>query len=628
MKISDTKPTLVTLLLLGCVLAFHAPLKAQSEPPKVHDNLYQALNDLTTQLLAPLDAKPELQQSLAQQVAVVDFYNPSQPTRLMMSELLEQGLAAALVRQSGGTVINHAQVSRLKAQNWRSFLGPPQLEQLLEIAGKLQVSSFVVGTWRFSQNHYLLTARWLTLPTGNLISAAQVTLENSAFDEKALSPQPLYQNLHHLATAATFILNQNYQQALAELEQIPVDQSPESIRAQGMKFWILAHKREPIQDGFVPFQTAHPDHPMTRAVQKEVQKQTLFQKIETAISNKDWWQAASLMRGDVRTLAKPDELLIYQSQTQAIAVEHLKSLIQQSDWESLRNDWELVRQSFNIEQWNSLQTLQRERRLTFIRQVQGIIERYDRLQAQQLLTQFGSDLLISADINRLQVLIDTIPQAPPGMITVPTRRFEMGHPQGQAYENHLHLVTVTAFHLDQHEVTQQQYRACVLEKHCAVHSLATDSRFNDSNQPVIGVTWYQAKAFCDWKKKRLPTEAEWTSAITLADALPPLAETAWYAENSGGRTRHVGSKQAVGRGFYDMLGNALEWVSDYFAEDYYHWSPETDPKGPQEGEFRVARGGSFHHNQEDLCPQCRFYLSPDISFEYTGFRCAKDLFAE
>ena len=95
---------------------------------------------------------------------------------------------------------------------------------------------------------------------------------------------------------------------------------------------------------------------------------------------------------------------------------------------------------------------------------------------------------------------------------------------------------------------------------------------------------------------RLPTEAEWEYASRGGDSscrYGSLDVVAWFRDNSGGTTHPVGEKKPNRFGLYDTLGNVWEWVQDWYGITYYGRSPESDPKGPLSGEYRVSRGGSF-----------------------------------
>jgi formylglycine-generating enzyme required for sulfatase activity len=97
---------------------------------------------------------------------------------------------------------------------------------------------------------------------------------------------------------------------------------------------------------------------------------------------------------------------------------------------------------------------------------------------------------------------------------------------------------------------------------------------------------------------------------------------AWHEDNSGRKTHPVGQKEPNPWGLYDVHGNVLEWVQDWFDGDYYSRSPEIDPRGPSEGKGRVLRGGSWNHNAGYMRSAHRRFNPPEGRSECYGFRLA------
>ena len=241
------------------------------------------------------------------------------------------------------------------------------------------------------------------------------------------------------------------------------------------------------------------------------------------------------------------------------------------------------------------------------------------------------------------------------MVYVPAGTFWMGSdesdPDADYYEKPQHEVYLDAFWIDRTEVTNGQYRQCVQAGACSPPqssgSITRDSYYGDASfedYPVIKVDWEQANAYCEWAGARLPTEAEWEKAARGMDRhIYPWGDTfdgnlvnfcdvncefahkdaAW--DDSHADTAPVGNypSGASPYGALDMAGNVWEWVADRFAEDYYATSPERNPQGPNSGDPRVLRGGSWNNIQRNVRAAYRFLYLPSIASYNVGFRCAR-----
>jgi formylglycine-generating enzyme required for sulfatase activity len=145
------------------------------------------------------------------------------------------------------------------------------------------------------------------------------------------------------------------------------------------------------------------------------------------------------------------------------------------------------------------------------------------------------------------------------------------------------------------------------------------------------VTWNDAQAFLKWLNGmnanltfRLPTEAEWEYACragTTDEVYGDLDSIAWYKGDSyPGGFHPVGQKRPNAFGLFDMLGNAEQWCQDWFDAGYYAASPSQDPQGPDQGSFRVVRGGSWFSPAADVRATLRDLNSPDTADGAVGFR--------
>lgn len=200
-----------------------------------------------------------------------------------------------------------------------------------------------------------------------------------------------------------------------------------------------------------------------------------------------------------------------------------------------------------------------------------------------------------------------------------------------------HTVTLNSFWIYRTEVTQSMYQKCDEQNACPAPVMINDpvakqygnSRFKD--YPVIMVTWQSALAYCQWAGGRLPTEAEWEKAARGIDGrlFPwgsvPVADG--LANYSSASPSNVGSYPAGSSpyGAYDMAGNVLEWVNDFFELGYYQYSPLDNPIGPLSGNRKIIRGGAYSQNGIDgLRTVARASLRPADTKISVGFRCAVD----
>jgi formylglycine-generating enzyme required for sulfatase activity len=152
--------------------------------------------------------------------------------------------------------------------------------------------------------------------------------------------------------------------------------------------------------------------------------------------------------------------------------------------------------------------------------------------------------------------------------------------------------------------------------------------------PVINVSWDQADIYCEWRGGALPTEAQWEKAARWDPATGESRTFPWsslllngdylnYASQIGDTVK-VGSYQrgASALGALDMAGNVSEWVSDWYLDNYYEQSPHDNPTGPDSGQFKVYRGGSYEDPGSELTTTFRRSVGSKTTMPTLGFRCA------
>jgi formylglycine-generating enzyme required for sulfatase activity len=194
-----------------------------------------------------------------------------------------------------------------------------------------------------------------------------------------------------------------------------------------------------------------------------------------------------------------------------------------------------------------------------------------------------------------------------------------------------HTVSLSAFEIDRTEVTQEQYAACVEAGACAPPSCTWDC--TKTSYPAGCVELAQAKAYCAWVSKRLPTEAEWEMAARGTDGrrypwgddAPDCTHT--NMAGCGDHADAVGARPAGASpyGALDMAGNAVEMVADWYDAQFYATRAATanDPEGPATGTRYVGRGGGYKSEAVYQRASSRDWYDLTDESEPLGFRCAR-----
>jgi len=211
-------------------------------------------------------------------------------------------------------------------------------------------------------------------------------------------------------------------------------------------------------------------------------------------------------------------------------------------------------------------------------------------------------------------------------------------------------------YMDRTEVTYGAYQGCVDFGYCRP-SKPSYNDYDRAEQPMVGMTWFDAKQFCESQGKHLPTEAEWELAARGSDGSqgpfgddPTTCEQAVIRDDSGrscgvpkaapspekGRTWEVGLKPAGLYGLFDMVGNAEEWVADWYSKEYADCGSAcqgTSPRGPCDGAEecpgytqKMVKGGSWYWTGDHARGwHRRPHFPANRPYHHFGFRCAATL---
>lgn len=219
---------------------------------------------------------------------------------------------------------------------------------------------------------------------------------------------------------------------------------------------------------------------------------------------------------------------------------------------------------------------------------------------------------------------------------VPEGWFTMGWNEGLPAERPPHRVFVDRFEIARQPVTNAAYGEFLAATGAAPPRFWRDPRFADPRQPVVGVAWAEAAAYCAWltertgRAHRLPTEAEWERAARggVEGARYPWGDDPPSRVFPGvqlplAAPPPVGGGPANAFGLTDCAGVVHEWCADWHLDGYYATSPERNPGGPEDGTRRASRGGAWRH-QDPWSPVAhRSSLPPHLRYSDYGFRVAR-----
>jgi formylglycine-generating enzyme required for sulfatase activity len=224
-----------------------------------------------------------------------------------------------------------------------------------------------------------------------------------------------------------------------------------------------------------------------------------------------------------------------------------------------------------------------------------------------------------------------------GLVRIPRGAFKMGSPDEEegryGDESPQHRVEVSSFYLSRYPVTNEEYgRYLTAKPETRKPEYWGERSLNQPQQPVVGVSWEEAKGYCDWAGLRLPSEAEWEYACRggtetrywSGNGEEDLERVGWYAKKKEKRLHAVGEKEPNPFGLYDMHGNVWEWVEDDWHDDY-NGAPVDGRAWTDEprAEYRVYRGGSWRYGAGRCRSASRGVGHPGYRDYYLGFRPAR-----
>jgi formylglycine-generating enzyme required for sulfatase activity len=223
----------------------------------------------------------------------------------------------------------------------------------------------------------------------------------------------------------------------------------------------------------------------------------------------------------------------------------------------------------------------------------------------------------------------------PALVRIPEGWFLMGSDSGQDCERPIHRVWVDAFLLGATQVTNREYEIFLNATAAPPPKFWDNANFSHPLQPVTGVSWFESARYCEWLNSqtarafRLPTEAEWERAArggleqkNFPWGDDPPQSLPDYAQRWQNGPEPVARYAPNAFELYDIGDNVHEWCGDWYDANYYAASPERNPRGPESGQRKASRGGSWrHHIKVARCP-ARSSIPPEFQYADYGFRLA------
>jgi len=227
--------------------------------------------------------------------------------------------------------------------------------------------------------------------------------------------------------------------------------------------------------------------------------------------------------------------------------------------------------------------------------------------------------------------------AEPKHIQVAAGWFSMGSDNGQDVERPVHRIWVDSFAMAATQVTVAEYARFLEATGRTPPPYWGTPDFCRPQQPVVAVSWFDAVAYCAWLSSmnssdyRLPTEAEWERAarggvegVDFPWGDDPPTSRAGYHDRWKTGPEPVAQSQPNAFGLFEMCENVHEWCSDWFAADYYAISPDRNPRGPEVGNRKASRGGSWRHHIKISRCSARSSIPPEFKYADYGFRVVRD----